>query len=199
MGSHSSSSSGNARALDAVQRTGVSGPLPARPATLPLANIPCRIVLGDSAAVSDNPINRVPDFHFQRCATQAPKLYNWRVNSEQLHGSYNVTDCSMYISLRLPVPIDNFPVIHKNTHVTIAYKAMFSSLQWYQYKNWTRVLLSEHVTTAVLTSGGHAFYLQDSEFLALATLLRDAIYRVGGREMEGTSIADDSFHVTWNA
>ena len=155
-------------------------------------------MLGHSGAVSDNPINSIPQTHFQKCAKSAPKSYNWRVNPEQLHGSYNVSDGSTYISVRLPVPVDNFPVINKNSHVTIAYKALFTSLQWYQYKNWTRILLSPHVTKAVLTSNGQAFYLQTSEFLALVILLRDTIYKVGATEMEGTTISGDGFHITWN-
>ena len=199
MGSQNSSLRGDAIVLEAAPQTSQAGLRISRPATLPIANIPRRIVLSDSSAVSDNPISNIPDSHFQRCAVQAPRLYNWSVNPEQLHGSYNVTDGSMYISVRLPVPIKNFPVIHKNTHVTIAYKAMFTSLQWYQYKNWARVLLSAHITTAVLTSTGQAFYLQSSEFLALVILLKDTIYKVGGSEVDGTSIAENGFHVTWNA
>ena len=168
-----------------------------RPATLPIATAPTRIVLGQSASISDNPIADIPDSHFRRCAQAAPKVYNWWVNPDQLHGSYNPSEDSMYISLRLPVPIDNFPVICPKAHISISYKAVFTSLQWYEYKNWTRILLISHQTTAVLISQGAAFYLRSSECLALILMLREHIYKVGARELEGTTIPDDGFHVTW--
>ena len=168
-----------------------------RPATLPMATAPTRIVLGQSASVSENPVADVPPLHFQRCAQNAPKVYNWWVNPDQLHGSYNALEDIMYISLRLPVPIDNFPVISPKAHITIAYKAVFTSLQWYEYKNWTRIFLSPHQTTAVLISGGSAFYLRSSECMALILMLRKYIYEVGAKEVEGTTIPEDGFHVTW--
>jgi len=156
-------------------------------------------VLGQSAAASENPLELIPAIHFQRTAQSAPKLYNWWVSVDQLHGSYDVGENCMYVSLRLPVPIAGLPVIHPAAHVTISYKAEFTSLQWYQYKNWTRILLSTHMTTAVLISKGAAFYVQNSEFLALLLLLKEHIYKVGATEKEGTAISDDAFHVTWNA
>ena len=171
----------------------------ARPATLPLVSAPTRVVLGQSAAATDNPLELIPAIHFQRTAQSAPKLFNWWVTPEQLHGAYSVSDNCMYISLRLPVPIVGLPILSSTTHVTIAYKAEFTSLQWYQYKNWTRVLLARHLTTAVMISRGSAFYVHNSEFLAMLLLLQEHIYKVGATEMEGTRISEDAFHVTWNA